>query len=468
MKENNFAKRLNQLRNEMGLSQNRLAGMIGVSGQAVSKWENEHSMPDIDTIPLIANVLSTSIDYLLIGDTSKKHKELVLDKSVLAGFDISDEYVNLLLVLNQKLPRTKLYELATFIEDKKIEVSMDLRMKVEGSDNDFDISKTIDLNKVKPEMLMGVADQLVTMSNRLFQKHKGIPDDVLEIMCCPTCGSAIDQLETDSEKVVCEKGHRFNIINGVVDFGYREQDGNCWSFGYKTYERYYKAHINYDPMVRRPESKSCYEMLISHFKQVKPQVFIDAGTGEGMGIGMLLKEIDWPCTAILTDLSHRILRYNKQFIEEVRANPYVTIVYMACDLRALPIKDHSVDCVWSYSGYGNMEPDKIEQGLQEAHRVLKEGGALIYDAYKFEVEENSRVKMWLESMYQAHPETKVQGYEDYIKSNTEWDQVYNELGFRKWEQKQVSPMLVLPEDGIFPWENQILQWVSTNVALCYK
>lgn len=53
------------LRKQQGLTQEELADMVKVSFQAVSKWENGNSLPDISTLPLLANVLHCSIDQLM-------------------------------------------------------------------------------------------------------------------------------------------------------------------------------------------------------------------------------------------------------------------------------------------------------------------------------------------------------------------------------------------------------------------
>ena len=48
-----------------GYTQEKLAEQIGVSRQAVTKWESDKGMPDIDNIKLISKLLNVSIDYLL-------------------------------------------------------------------------------------------------------------------------------------------------------------------------------------------------------------------------------------------------------------------------------------------------------------------------------------------------------------------------------------------------------------------
>lgn len=59
-------------RKELGLTQQALADKLHVSFQAVSKWENGTSCPEIDLLPVIANILHTSSDALL-GYEFKTH-----------------------------------------------------------------------------------------------------------------------------------------------------------------------------------------------------------------------------------------------------------------------------------------------------------------------------------------------------------------------------------------------------------
>lgn len=51
-------------RKELGLTQEQLATALGISFQAVSKWENEISSPDISTLPLLADLFGISVDEL--------------------------------------------------------------------------------------------------------------------------------------------------------------------------------------------------------------------------------------------------------------------------------------------------------------------------------------------------------------------------------------------------------------------
>lgn len=63
--------RIAQLRRDKGLTQEELANATGVSAQAVSKWENDVSCPDIMLLPKLAAMLGTSVDDLL-SDSPKQ------------------------------------------------------------------------------------------------------------------------------------------------------------------------------------------------------------------------------------------------------------------------------------------------------------------------------------------------------------------------------------------------------------
>ena len=67
MMDMTIGKRIALLRKEKGLTQEELAQHMGVSGQAVSKWENDQTCPDISALPRLARLLGVTVDELLEG-----------------------------------------------------------------------------------------------------------------------------------------------------------------------------------------------------------------------------------------------------------------------------------------------------------------------------------------------------------------------------------------------------------------
>lgn len=61
--------RIAKHRKEKGMTQEELANIMGVSSQAVSKWENDASCPDISLLPKLARELGITTDELLTGKT---------------------------------------------------------------------------------------------------------------------------------------------------------------------------------------------------------------------------------------------------------------------------------------------------------------------------------------------------------------------------------------------------------------
>ncbi|MBO4880007.1 MAG: helix-turn-helix transcriptional regulator, partial [Clostridia bacterium] len=74
-----LGKRIAALRKEKGMTQEQLAEKVGVSAQAVSKWENDASCPDITLLPLLSDILGASVDELLGVKPVEPHV-IIIDK----------------------------------------------------------------------------------------------------------------------------------------------------------------------------------------------------------------------------------------------------------------------------------------------------------------------------------------------------------------------------------------------------
>ena len=60
-----LGKRIADARHDLGLTQRELAERVGVTAQAVSKWERGSSCPDISILDEVANTLKVSVSSLL-------------------------------------------------------------------------------------------------------------------------------------------------------------------------------------------------------------------------------------------------------------------------------------------------------------------------------------------------------------------------------------------------------------------
>ena len=109
MEKETFGQRLTKLRKEKELTQNDIADKVGVTAQAVSKWENDLASPDIDVLMKLADIFDISLDELLGKEkqtislvekpTKKEIDKMFLRISVIDGEDGDTVNVNLPLAL---------------------------------------------------------------------------------------------------------------------------------------------------------------------------------------------------------------------------------------------------------------------------------------------------------------------------------------------------------------------------------
>lgn len=68
--------KIKELRKRDDVTQEKLAEVLGVTGQAISKWESESGYPDIEYITPIANFFNVTIDYLFNHDAAEKLRKI--------------------------------------------------------------------------------------------------------------------------------------------------------------------------------------------------------------------------------------------------------------------------------------------------------------------------------------------------------------------------------------------------------
>lgn len=72
---NTIGSRIAHGRKAKGYTQEEFSQLLDVTAQAVSKWENDISCPDIQLLPKIAEILDITTDELLTGKKTEKKKE---------------------------------------------------------------------------------------------------------------------------------------------------------------------------------------------------------------------------------------------------------------------------------------------------------------------------------------------------------------------------------------------------------
>ncbi|MFV0559313.1 MAG: DUF3955 domain-containing protein [Enterococcus sp.] len=78
-----FGEKIRELRKQKNLTQENFALRLNVTRQAVSNWENDRNLPDLEMLILIASIFEISLDELLLGGKNMNHltEKLIKDGS---------------------------------------------------------------------------------------------------------------------------------------------------------------------------------------------------------------------------------------------------------------------------------------------------------------------------------------------------------------------------------------------------
>lgn len=81
-----LGKRIVQLRKQKNMSQTDLAKMVGVSYAQIGRYEIKGAQPPAEVLKKIAEVLGTTVDYLVSGDSDEKARTTLNDAELLQQF----------------------------------------------------------------------------------------------------------------------------------------------------------------------------------------------------------------------------------------------------------------------------------------------------------------------------------------------------------------------------------------------
>ena len=454
-----FSNRLTDLRTRCGLSQNRLAEMLFISGQAVSKWETGSSLPDIELLIPLAQILGVSADYLLNGDTAAVTNSKVSSESLI-GYDISDENITLLTAMSDTLSREYLYKAAKYIEHDKLKYTLSLTLTADKNI----YTHEIDVKEMTAESLNPLSRHLSNLTMRAVNERYNPVQEITEYMRCPKCGSDLTYVkETDCEYLTCGT-HRYEINEGVVDFKTLEIPGYTWSSWIRRYEDFKKNNSDYYNSELRDNDKIC----LNELRKDKPKLIIDIGTGMMGWASRMIKFIDWECVLVFTDLSHRILKYDKRYVDEVLSNPKIKVVYLACDVRDLPFKDNTIDGITSMGGFEAVMYNYVK-AYQESVRVLKNNHRALFDI-TFIADRNSPDSIkWLDLIHaEADGDNIMKQYYDMIFDLNELAELIPSYGFSNHTLTVISDPIPPPDTDVFPYNDQISRWMGVVFVTAEK
>lgn len=90
-----LADKITDLRKKNGWSQEELANQLGVSRQAVSKWESSSSIPDLDKIIRMSNIFEVSTDYLLKDSLEEPSDDREMLENKTADYRMDEENIQM-------------------------------------------------------------------------------------------------------------------------------------------------------------------------------------------------------------------------------------------------------------------------------------------------------------------------------------------------------------------------------------
>ncbi|MCI8388352.1 MAG: helix-turn-helix domain-containing protein [Clostridiales bacterium] len=99
----NLSATLGKLRTDLGISQEKLAELVGVSRQAVQKWESGTAAPDLDNLMKISRCFNISLDALAFDSDKRTSEELKFDRKLSPQYSTLHEWENYSTQLNTEL-----------------------------------------------------------------------------------------------------------------------------------------------------------------------------------------------------------------------------------------------------------------------------------------------------------------------------------------------------------------------------
>lgn len=167
MTKMDFGDKLKQYRVKEGLSQEQLAEKIGVSRQAITKWETKRGLPDVENMIILAELFKLTLDELVLAEVKKQEEKLqifesetVYDIDMQKHFDINlggarkitlktgaDEKIHILLSSDTLSDIGSLFKIK--LDERKNRLDVELENKKGVSR--FETQESVDITLLLPE-----------------------------------------------------------------------------------------------------------------------------------------------------------------------------------------------------------------------------------------------------------------------------------------------------------------------------
>lgn len=146
--------RISKFRKAKGLTQEALANLMGVSSQAVSKWETDASCPDISALPQLCRILGITADELLTGKTNEV-------KLLPAEERKSLDQLTLRIKVDSVAGDKVRVNLPMSLVKVGLEMGVDMSSNISGAES----LKNVDLNKILELAERGLIGKLVEVES---------------------------------------------------------------------------------------------------------------------------------------------------------------------------------------------------------------------------------------------------------------------------------------------------------------
>lgn len=202
---NNFGEIIKDIRKKNNLTQKELADKLYVTYQAVSKWENNKSIPDISILQNISKMFNIDLNYL----TNTKKRNNTIYFILIIIFLILSLTITILITKNH----THDFEMRT----------------IETTCNDFNLSGTIAYNKDKTAIFISEIDYCGLNKDQIYD----------------TITSTLYQNENNKEKIIITNKEKNNLSlnNYLKDLTYHIDNYKSTCLDYNKNELYIKIEL---------------------------------------------------------------------------------------------------------------------------------------------------------------------------------------------------------------------------------